>query len=68
MHMNYKNVLSEIEFFFNHHEKRNWKPYIEQIKRVISENSKDVEVNIRILYLLHNILCEGNWINNFKDF
>lgn len=56
--MDCKEKLSEIESSFGHHEKRDWKPAIELIENLVSEYPDDVEVNVRAIYLIHNILVE----------
>jgi hypothetical protein len=56
--MNWDERLSEIESLFGTHVKRDWKPNIYYIQNLIEEMPNEVEVMIRAIYILHNILVE----------
>lgn len=59
--MNWKGQLSEIEKDFGLHKNRDWKPAIELVKQLLIERPDDVELNVRAIYLLHNILVEEEY-------
>jgi len=66
--MKYKEqILLEIEKHFGKHEYRDWKPSVELVKELVSKYPNDVEVNIRAIYILHNILLEENYSNDEHD-
>lgn len=65
--MSWKEKLSEFESSFGRHEKRNWMPAVELVENLISEYPDDVEVNIRAIYLIHNILVEEEYLNDEHD-
>ena len=65
--MNWKEQLSKIESHFGHHEKRDWKPAVELVKSLIDKYPNDVEVYIRTIYLIHNILVEEKYSNDEHD-
>jgi hypothetical protein len=50
--------LSAIESTFGHREQRSWMPAIEQAQQIWADFSGEVEVKVRVLYLLHHILVE----------
>ncbi len=62
--MSWKEQLSEIESHFGYHEKRDWMPAIELVKNLVEQYPHDVEVYIRTIYLIHNILLEEDYPNN----
>lgn len=62
--MSWEKQLSEIESHFGHHEKRDWKPAIELAKNLVEKYPNNVEVYIRVIYLIHNILVEENYPND----
>jgi hypothetical protein len=59
--MNWKEQLSEIESHFGRREKRDWKPAVELVKTLVKKHSHDVEVYVRAIYLIHNILVEEDY-------
>ncbi|NDK57360.1 hypothetical protein [Pontibacter fetidus] len=65
--MNWKEKLAEIECHFGHHEKRDWRPTIELVQRFRMEQLSNVELRIRIIYLLHNILVEEEYTQEEHD-
>jgi hypothetical protein len=65
--MNWKEQLSEIESHFGYHEKRDWKPAVKLVKNLVEKYPDDVEVYIRTIYLIHNILVEEDYLNNEHD-
>ncbi|MDR1203746.1 MAG: hypothetical protein LBL58_19225 [Tannerellaceae bacterium] len=65
--MSWKEQLSEIESHFGYHEKRDWRPAVELVKSLVEKYPYDVEVYIRTIYLIHNILVEEDYPNNEHD-
>lgn len=59
--MNWKERLSEIEKDFGFHKERNWKSAIDLVSGLLAEYPSDVELNIRAIYILHNILVEEEY-------
>ncbi len=59
--MNWKKKLSEIESSFENKNKRDWRLAIELTESLMSEYPDNVEVNIRGIYLMHNILVEEEY-------
>jgi hypothetical protein len=67
MNMNWKGQLAQIESHFGHHEKQDWKPAVELVENLIKKYPNSVEVYIRTIYLLHNILVEEYYPNDKHD-
>lgn len=65
--MNWNEQLSNIENHFGHHEKRDWVLDIELIKNLIEKYPHNVEVYIRTIYIIHNILVEEDYPNAMYD-
>jgi len=65
--MNWKEQLFEIESHFCHHEQWSWKSAIELSKRLVEKYPNNVEVYVRVIYLIHNILVEENYTNDEHD-
>ena len=65
--MYWKEQLSEVECHFGHHEKRDWKPDIKLVKDLVEKYPHDVEVYIRVIYLIHNILVEEDYPHTEHD-
>lgn len=65
--MNWKEQLSEIEKDFGFHKKKDWKPAIDLVNKLLSEYPDNVELNIRGIYILHNILVEEEYSNEEQD-
>ncbi|PGH38929.1 MAG: hypothetical protein CRN43_12180 [Candidatus Nephrothrix sp. EaCA] len=59
--MNWKEHLSEVEKDFGFHKEKDWEPAIDLIQQLLSEQPDDVELDIRALYILHNILLEEEY-------
>lgn len=59
--MNWKEQLSEIEKDFGFHKKMDWKPSINLVNELLAKYPEDVELNVRAVYLLHNILVEEEY-------
>ena len=64
--MNWKEQLTKIEKDFGFHKDMDWKPAIEMVKQLLAQYPDDVELNVRAIYMLHNILVEeeypeGEW-------
>ncbi|MEZ4909944.1 MAG: hypothetical protein R2774_03680 [Saprospiraceae bacterium] len=59
--MNWKDQLLEIEKDFGFHRNLDWKPVINLVKNLLAEFPDDVELNVRAIYLLHNILLEEEY-------
>ncbi len=56
-----KKRLSEIEQGFGQHKNNGWKTVILFVENLLLEYPNDVEVSIRVIYLLHNILVEERY-------
>lgn len=65
--MNWKIRLSEIEKNFGFHIKRDWKPAIGLVNDVLAEYPDNVELNIRAIYMLHNILVEEEYPDEERE-
>jgi hypothetical protein len=65
--MNWKEQLSEIESHFGHHEKRDWRPAVEFVKNLTEKYQDNVDIYVRAIYLIHNILVEEDYSNNEHD-
>ncbi len=61
--MNWKEKLSEIEKDFGFHKEINWQQSVDFVNELLSEYPKNVELYIRAIYLLHNILVEEEYHN-----
>ena len=59
--MDWKKQLSDVENHFGYHEKRDWKLAIELVKNLVKKYPHNVEVYIRAIYLIHNILVEEDY-------
>jgi len=59
--MNWKEQLEKLEL------SKNWESAIELMQRTVNDNSNDVEVYIRMIYLLHNILVEEEYPESKHD-
>jgi len=59
--MNWKEQLLEIEKDFGFHKAREWKPAIDLVSKLLTKYPDDVELSIRAVYLLHNILVEEKY-------
>ena len=59
--MNWEKQLIEIEKDFGFHKKMDWKPAINLVNKLLAEYPDDVELNIRVIYILHNILVEEEY-------
>ena len=65
--MNWKKQLLEIEKDFGFHKERDWKPAVDLVNKLLTEYPDDVELNIRAIYLLHNILVEEEYPNEEQN-
>ncbi|MEM7110683.1 MAG: hypothetical protein AAF519_20810 [Bacteroidota bacterium] len=59
--MSWQEQLSEIEKDFGFHKKIDWQPSIDSVDELLTKNPNDVELNVRAVYLLHNILVEEEY-------
>ena len=59
--MNWKEQLSEIESHFGFHEQRDWTPDLEFICNLVEKYPDNVEVSVRTIYAIHNILLEEDY-------
>ncbi|WP_205195315.1 hypothetical protein [Chitinophaga sp. Cy-1792] len=59
--MNWKESLTNIENDFGFHKKRDWKSAVRLVDELLTENLNDVELNIRGIYIFHNILVEEDY-------
>ncbi|MDR0790096.1 MAG: hypothetical protein LBO06_04815 [Bacteroidales bacterium] len=65
--MNWKEQLLEIESRFGQHKTQDWTPAIQLVINLIETHPHDVEVFIRVIYLLHNILVEEYYSTEEHD-
>ena len=65
--MIWKEQLSEIESHFGYHEQRDWTNDIEFVCNLVERYPNDVEVYIRIIYIIHNILVEEKYPDDKRD-
>jgi hypothetical protein len=65
--MEWREKLSEIECHFGHHEKRDWKPAIEMACDFVKKYPDNMEIYIRVIYLIHNILVEEIYPDSEHD-
>lgn len=65
--MNWKEQLSEIEKDFGFHKERDWKPAIDLVNSLLVEHNHNVELNVRAIYILHNILVEEEYPDEEQD-
>jgi len=65
--MNWKEQLSEIEKDFGFHKARDWKPAIGFVDDLLAKYPNNVELNIRAIYILHNILVEEEYPDGEQD-
>ena len=65
--MNWKEELSKIESNFGYHKKMDWKPAVKLVKNFIEKYPNDMEVYIRVIYLIHNILVEEDYPDDAHD-
>jgi hypothetical protein len=65
--MNWEKQLLEVEKDFGFHKKRDWKPAVDLVNKLLIEYPNDVELNIRAIYLLHNILVEEEYPNEEQN-
>lgn len=65
--MNWKEQLSEIEKDFGFHKERNWKSAVDSVNGLLTEYPGNVELNIRAIYILHNILVEEEYSDEEQD-
>lgn len=65
--MNWEKQLLEIEEDFGFHKERDWKPAVDLVNKLLTENPDDLELNIRAIYLLHNILVEEEYPNGEQN-
>lgn len=61
--MNWKEELIEIEKDFGFHKHKDWKPDINLVNKLLIKYPEDVDLNIRAIYFLHNILLEEEYSN-----
>jgi hypothetical protein len=59
--MNWRAHLEKLE------QDKDWKSAISLMQKVISDNPNQTEVYVRIIYLLHNILVEENYLESDHD-
>ncbi|MCB9082403.1 MAG: hypothetical protein H6555_11910 [Lewinellaceae bacterium] len=59
--MNWKEQLEK------HEHSKDWESAIELMQKTISDNPNDVEVYVRVIYLLHNILVEEDYPESDHD-
>jgi hypothetical protein len=61
---NYEQILLKIESLFGKHEQRDWRYYIRIIQKLVNTNITDMDLYIRVIYILHHILVEENYSVN----
>ncbi|GHT18555.1 hypothetical protein FACS189429_5250 [Bacteroidia bacterium] len=55
---NWKEKMSDFENKFGYHNETSWASFIKYVQELMTEYSNEVEVNVRVIYALHNILVE----------
>jgi len=65
--MNWKAQLSKIEQEFGFHRELNWQSSIDLVNKLLIKYPNDVELNIRAIYILHNILLEEKYPDKEMD-
>ena len=65
--MNWEKQILKIEEEFGFHKEKNWKPVIDSVNKLLTEYPDDVELYIRAIYLLHNILVEEEYPNEEQN-
>lgn len=65
--MNWKEQLLEIEKDFGFHKKKDWKPAIRLAEGLLTDYPDDVELHVRAIYILHNILVEEEYPDEEQD-
>lgn len=65
--MYWKDEISEIERDFGLHKEKDWKPGIALVNELLTQYPDNVELSIRAIYLLHNILLEEEYPNEDQD-
>jgi hypothetical protein len=60
--MNWKIQLEEYE------KSKDWKSAIKLMQKIVPDNSKNVEIYVRVIYLLHSFLLEGDYSESEQDF
>ncbi|MCD8042190.1 MAG: hypothetical protein LUH10_03925 [Tannerellaceae bacterium] len=63
----WKKELTKVESLFGHHEMRSWITILKMVQNFMNEYPDDVELNIRVIYLLHNILLEEGYPHEEHD-
>jgi len=61
---NLKERLADLESSFGQHKKQDWRLVIDLVLKLLSIYPNDVEINIRIIYMLHNILVEEEYTSS----
>lgn len=59
--MSWKEQFLEIEKNFGFHKDIDWKPVIDLASNLLAKYPYDLELNVRAVYLLHNILLEEEY-------
>lgn len=62
--MDFRDKLIEIERDFGFHKKIDWKQRINLVENLLIEIPNNVELNVRAIYILHNILVEEVYPDN----
>ena len=60
--MDWKAELINIEKSFGSHQKHSWRADMRIIRHLSNGNKNDVELSIRVIYLLHNALTEEDYL------
>lgn len=65
--MNWREQIKDIEKDFGFHKERNWRLAIDLVDRLLKRYPSNVELNIRGIYILHNILLEEKTPDKERD-
>lgn len=65
--MKWKKRMSELEKEFGFHKKIDWQPSIHFVNELFSKHANNVELNIRAIYFLHNILVEEEYLDKDRN-
>jgi hypothetical protein len=62
--MDWKAELINIENSIGTHQKQSWQSDLRLIRHLSNSNKKDVELSVRVIYLLHNVLTEEDYLED----
>jgi len=65
--MDWVRKLTEIEGNFGLRKQIDWRPTVELIQQLMAEQSNNVELTVRVIYILHNIIVEEEYSDDEHD-